>query len=55
MGAISIDLNSIELNNGPIFSIHKLQISDKPRWVYIKVEAGLVKKIILSVGPGLLD
>ena len=41
--------NRIEL----LFSNHKSQISDKPKWV--KVEAGLMKKIILSMEAGLLD
>ena len=36
-----------------LFSNHKSQISDKPKWVY--VETGLEKKIILSVEAGLLD
>src|SRR6218665_1577272 len=42
--------NSIEF----LFSNHKSQISDKPKWV--EVEAGLMKKIIiLSVEAGLLE
>ena len=49
MVAISIDFNSIEF----MFRNHKSQISNKPKWV--KMEARLMKKIILSVGAGLLD
>ena len=41
--AISIDSNSIEFEF--LFSNHKSQISDTPKWVY--VETGLMKKITL--------
>ena len=51
MVSISTDSNSTELNF--LFSNQLSQISDMPKWVY--VEAGLVKKIILSVEAGLLD
>src|SRR6218665_1970950 len=36
-----------------LFSNHKSQISDKPNWVL--VEAGLMKKIVLSMEAGFLD
>jgi len=36
-----------------LFSNHKSPISDKPKWVYL--EAGLMKKILLSMEAGLLD